>query len=1666
MPETDVQAFLSKAQQFLIHEAELAPLLTPSEGFRAKAARFWQEEKQAESDPLEGMGETFGADRPIISRTAPEGVTDVTRSEFMPSAADDRKLLTQAVTFALEDAPKWVQSAYQQSLTGLAAEMTTGEQAFDLSEYEPGVIEDIAASVLSFVMPLDFIALGVSGGAAGAVVKKVVPGLTRKLIGMGVKSEVAKKAITKAVAAAGAGVTSGTALATYEGARPALEKRYEDIPGAAIRGGALGFVLGVSGNLAAPLQKLGRNPVTGAVEQWGKQAAGQAGRLGVETAALASGSAGLEGRMPTLEDLQHSVGIVLGLKAVHGVTAPVWRAVGERLWTRSTTEGKTLEEIVVEIADNPKAWEAMVASLPKEMQAELAKVRSETYQAGTEVKLEPGKPDSEVTPAPKQSETKFKYGNSQAVIPKETEAAQGLKGARSKIPQEDQMAQGSDIGGDHVTIRYGIKGDDTAGIRKFLEGQSPFQVTLRSSKKFEPSESSDNAAVIYAPAESADLSRLNAELESHGDFTTPTHGKYKPHATIAYVKPEAADKYVGMSETEGKSFTVDRIVISKADGTEETIRLASTQPTPTNTTKPPEVATKQPLTDVPRYVQRIEEKDVSLSSVNKPHGLYTTPGEVRSPHLDLGGERVEIKVNPDAKILNITLGEGHVSGGIAALKKLLTEKEYNQFVVDTGPLMARITSPYRMSELGKILSKKYPDVDWSKYYDRQEMLEGYAGRLARDKGYDAIWAPDKMPEFSEFIGLNDNAFMPPTVKKPLKGEAGRKPVTPEKIVGLNEAENADMRRRFNLDKLPEGDVKTFVQAASEAKTRGLDKSALETADEVLKAKRPISDAEHAGMTLKAAELMKQYEASVSEISDLLQKGDIGAADVARSRAEATLNQIDKLTDATRRGRREVARAMSIGRMRVDSESMELAPVMQRARVAKGGKLTPEETAKVEALVESYSKLESRLKQMEKKYDDTRAERDRLEAEQVTAREAKKARIEAATQRRRVTIETEREGIKKRIAAIGLRVNDVTGVGVEGTYLIGRLAATYIKEGTVSLDAVVRSVRADVPDLTARNVYEALLARNPDHQRRGHQDVVRRIGQMKTQARLLLEIEQAEKGIFDRPAGKKREPSAPAIQALQKQLRDLRTQAYKSSMETSRLERAIRTINELQDQLTNQYRNIKKGQKVDAPELVTAKAKIVELRKLMHTKDELARLSEQLRTGEFEVRQRAVEENIPKELERARIELQMARKKVRASIEDLAPWTTRRRVVETVNILRTLKATADMSATLRQGIVASVGHPVIATKAFGKSFKAFFSTYTTEQIDAAIRGVDHHYLREKSGLYLSPVGEGKGRVTAREEMFMSRLAEKIPVWGAVIRASERHMVTHLNLLRSGMFDQFLAKNPNATHAELSAWANWVNVCTGRGDLGRWAAGANELSLLFFAPRFAASRIQTPYMVFKHWKEPRVRKAIARDMAAFAALGVTTLVLADLAGLEVGTDPREPDFGRIRIDDTRIDIWGGLQQPMRVVTRIGLRLTDRTGLTGKHLSDYEKKIDPLELLGRFAAYKLGPGITLPLELYKGKTIVGEPVTPLETAGSAIVPMVIEDIWEAYQLEGLPAAALSGGLNFMGVTTNTYRDRERRVRRDMKRLMAEGDYEGARNKRSEWNIRNPGNKIRRVR
>lgn len=926
----------------------------------------------------------------------------------------------------------------------------------------------------------------------------------------------------------------------------------------------------------------------------------------------------------------------------------------------------------------------------------------------------------------------------------------------------------------------------------------------------------------------------------------------------------------------------------------------------------------------------------------------------------------------------------------------------------------------------------------------------------------------KEPAKAETITPEVKAEPAPAAPKPKPEPPTEKPsdkVRSEQtgnIVDLRKEEGAAIRRRLGLDKLPEVERKSFPESWDQASREGLADKAIDIARSANEEGRAMTDAEHAGAVQKALELEDAIKDTRDRGYEAAKAGNDAGVVFEMSRSMSLLEEYNALTEAADLSGTAAGRSLSIRRLRGDLDTFDVAHILQEARKHKGSKLTERDVERFSEMGREMEELTRENKRLTAEEVKRQEEIAAKEASEVLEIETKKAGIREKATVAKEKILKERDQIKAELRKLGYRANvSVSLIPPDALYQIGRLAANYIKEGAVSLDEVARLVIADVPGLTKRDVYDALNTRNPKAQSRARSAAEKRVANIKRQARLMSQIEDIKNGIdtptAKRPAG----ASSGEVRALQDTLRQLRHELYKGQIESARAERAIQQINKLQDQLDNHYREIKERRPgMSSPKLDGLTSKIEEIKRTIKSEDTLLDLEEQIRTGEYKVRPRRPRPVSP-ELEANQIKIQVARKKIRQAVSEMAKQSIGDKAVETIMASRTLMATADISATMRQALWLSARRPVKALKAQKMALEAMFNKYKAEKFENAIKSDPRYLEYQRAKLEFS---ETEGPALGREEYFRSRWVEKFPVWGEVIKGSERHMTTMLNVLRKEAFDQFLEAYPEATQAQKAKWADFVNVASGRGKMALTPNMAKALNTIFFAPKFAVSRFQTPTRIFKNLQDPILRKEIGKDIAATVGFGMTALALAYAAGAEVGYDPRDPDFGKIRVGDTRIDIWGGVQQPARLVARALYGAGDAWGLSGKDLTKQYKNFELYGAVEQFAAFKLSPLVTMSHDIAYRENVVGQKVTPLQTLSRGVMPLLISEVIDARKY-GPGAMAATAAASGVGIGIGTYQDSERVTRKKLRDFKLKEDWDNFYKLKNKWNTDNPKNKIKGV-
>lgn len=375
----------------------------------------------------------------------------------------------------------------------------------------------------------------------------------------------------------------------------------------------------------------------------------------------------------------------------------------------------------------------------------------------------------------------------------------------------------------------------------------------------------------------------------------------------------------------------------------------------------------------------------------------------------------------------------------------------------------------------------------------------------------------------------------------------------------------------------------------------------------------------------------------------------------------------------------------------------------------------------------------------------------------------------------------------------------------------------------------------------------------------------------------------------------------------------------------------------------------------------------------------------------------------------------------------------------VQIPRTMQSTGDVSALFRQALPVFTRHPGLWREALSPSFKAmksekqFAAHYdklwenpaTQDFVDAggAIQDVGNRF-------------QGGARV---EEAFGSASAEKLPVVGH----AARQYTSFLNDLRMQMWDHLLPQTEKLAarqaarkgldheaaiekaHKDL---ARYINSMTGRGPLkGHLNTAAPVLNGVFFSPRLLASRIDLLLSPITYARAtPYVRRQAMRSTLQLAAVGTGVLAAASqIPGVDVGMNPLSSDFGRIRIGDTRIDIFGGFQPVVKLMAQF------YAGEVVSSMSGKKEQLNKgtfggntrLSLTMKFLREKLSPNGSFVIDWMDGQDVVGNKFE-WSKQWQRIVPMLAMDIADTVKYKGPHAnPALVGGLGSLGFSTMTY-------------------------------------------
>src|SRR5688572_2782366 len=350
-----------------------------------------------------------------------------------------------------------------------------------------------------------------------------------------------------------------------------------------------------------------------------------------------------------------------------------------------------------------------------------------------------------------------------------------------------------------------------------------------------------------------------------------------------------------------------------------------------------------------------------------------------------------------------------------------------------------------------------------------------------------------------------------------------------------------------------------------------------------------------------------------------------------------------------------------------------------------------------------------------------------------------------------------------------------------------------------------------------------------------------------------------------------------------------------------------------------------------------------------------------------------------------------------------------RLTKAANTMKSLNATMDASAPLRQGL------GLVHRKEFWKSWREMYGYGASEEkfqaLNKSLESRPNYLLGRENGLYLA--GE---ELATKEEQFLTSylgdLAEKGKFGKAItapMRASERMYVGFLNKLRADTFDNLLSEAVKAGHdpKEIAGpLARYVNVSTGRGDLGKLAKMGEELNAVFFSPRLIASRLTVLNPKYYYDAPQFVRKEALKTLAGLASFTVLANGLGALAGSKITLDPRNSDFGKLKFGaNTRLDPAGGFSQYITAAARVlSGKSVSPTSLNERTLGQGYGTPSRLSLIAgiggqekSFLENKMSPAASLIDVILSNRDFSGQPPDVKKEIRNRFIPIIMQDLAE---------------------------------------------------------------------
>jgi hypothetical protein len=425
-----------------------------------------------------------------------------------------------------------------------------------------------------------------------------------------------------------------------------------------------------------------------------------------------------------------------------------------------------------------------------------------------------------------------------------------------------------------------------------------------------------------------------------------------------------------------------------------------------------------------------------------------------------------------------------------------------------------------------------------------------------------------------------------------------------------------------------------------------------------------------------------------------------------------------------------------------------------------------------------------------------------------------------------------------------------------------------------------------------------------------------------------------------------------------------------------------------------------------------------------------------------------------------IENQFGKEMAKAAKSRMSPYEQRiDKVVNFMGGLKTMTQLFNIHFFGRQAAILGAGDWGLYAKSFPEFAKSYFSEEHAQSLKKEYEADPLHDIAIDAGVQF-PTEPGEIH-TGKEDEPMPTKAN-IPF----ARASQRAFTVAGNWFRQQFFNKVYnsmveqARNggPELTDERVAELGKIINSFSGRSNTieqVRALKKATEfLSLVMYSPRMTLSRWESLFHAAKSTalvgkdvvlgKQIRAEHAFAaKSFASFVGSRILLMSLAKLAfGDKVGveTDIRSGDFGKIKVGGTRIDLFAGMLQPVRLTALmlLGQRKDEKGKLkayprksalwsyiTGRESPALQELSDWSEPTGELKKWYDKMGVPPVVRVALRKMWQVSPI-PFQEIGSSAVA----DGWPTMLLTSLMAGAAAS----VGVSAYGYEPTERVAKQKM--------------------------------